>query len=454
MHQHDGHPIFRRRSQRFINANASRRKGFKGLSSPPRLTIFTLPTEILLMLISFLEGPWRLSLAMTCKFFAKLTPEEFRSCLGLEDRIKFLSTLQKDVPNTYFCYCCTRLRPLNPSLDWRAQAHADSTRSFENSLWLPVVIRSGHIKLPKRYNVFLDKGQISFMEVYLFMRRHLYGFPHGISPQSLERYEAFEDVVKLDECLWSRISSPEQFKLVPKKKTRTFVQLPGRGLEAVSRAENAWRFSFRYTPRIVNDKLYLARFYAVVGPHVPLEHLNRLISSIGIPICNHLYCSAEPSCCSRHDGLRMNYLRYYPRIQTTLPCLYHHDGKDLEFDSKQDSCLICSTDYDVSLRRRMSNNETSLSISMYHCLGSCQSPNDKLWAYFATSGREPWNHGTFLPSTKDEVSEAPLSLSFGGNAAARFRYDVSHRFQKLKARIPELDLGGSRRIWHVVPCSE
>ncbi|KAL7819637.1 hypothetical protein V8C26DRAFT_394706 [Trichoderma gracile] len=456
MHQNNRRPMSKRRSQRLIEAKTMKEKGYQGLERSTDPTILTLPTETLLIVMSFLEKPWRLSLALTCKFFATLTLEHSKSFLTREDRVEFLSTLQKDIPDTYFCYCCARLRPLDPSLEWRAQLHAESARPFENSHWLPRWIDSRHIQLPKSYNLFLDRARISFMEANLIMHRHFYGYSHGLPLKSLERYEAFEAVIKLDQCLRQRICLSSGYRPWSRKKpSRRAIQLPGRSLEAIPRAENAWRFSFRYTPKIIDNKLYLARFINIAGPHVPMEHLNRLIESIEIPICHHLSCSANRSCCDPFVKSPLSYLRYYPHIQARLPLSDPDNGKKVEFDPKQDSCYACSTDYDVSLSRTTGNNETSLSINAYHCLGSCRSPNDKLWAYFVTSDGEIWNFRTSLPLTKDEVFEdAPPPSMFDENAGTVYNHDHSHWAQKLKSRIPALDRGGPRRKWHEATCLE
>ncbi|KAL7805249.1 hypothetical protein V8C44DRAFT_368781 [Trichoderma aethiopicum] len=455
MKHNERHPMSKRRSQRLIEAKAF--KGGQGWDSRTVPTILTFPTETLLMVVSFLDKPWRLSLALTCKFFANLK-------LGLsskpsltftsEERVEFLSTLQNDIPNTFFCYCCARPHQLDPDLDWRAQVHAKPAHFFGELTWQPEIITfSRHIHLPQSYRLFLDRAQITFMEVNLVMRRHFYGHSHGLSLQSLERYEAFEAVIGLDQCLRQLLTFSSRFEPSSRKPSRRATQLPGRSLGAIPRAENAWRFSFRHVPKIVDDKLYLARFINIVGPHVPMEHLNRLIATLAIPICGHLFCSADPSCCHRFHKSPLNYLRYYPLIQTTSSFSDRHDGKAVEFDPKQDSCFACSTDYDVSLNRNTSKNETSLGISVYHCLGSCRSPNDKLWAYLVTYGEDYWNFETGLPLTKDEVYEdAAPPLMFDENPIPRVRYDRSHWVQKLRSRSPVLDRGGPRRIWHEAAC--
>lgn len=106
---------------------------------------------------------------------------------------------------------------------------------------------------------------------------------------------------------------------------------------------------------------------------------------MSIPICRHLTCSAFPSCCYSQNSLPKR-LHNCLSIQQSGPWLLE-DGKEIEFDPAQGSCLSCSADYRISLNRGISDNETNLSISIYHCLGSCLSPNDNLWLSFA--GRTP-----------------------------------------------------------------
>lgn len=116
MKHNERHPMSKRRSQRLIEAKAF--KEGQGWDSQTVPTILTFPIETLLMVVSFLDKPWRLSLALTCKFFANLTLElSSKPFITFRERVEVLSTLQKDIPNTYFCYCCARLHPLNPDLD-------------------------------------------------------------------------------------------------------------------------------------------------------------------------------------------------------------------------------------------------------------------------------------------------------------------------------------------------
>lgn len=98
---------------------------------------------------------------------------------------------------------------------------------------------------------------------------------------------------------------------------------------------------------------------------------------MSIPICRHLTCSAFPSCYFSHESLPKGSHNGLSIQQSGI--WLQEDGKEIEFDTKQDSCLLCSTEYRISLDRGISDNETNLNISIYHCLGSCLSPYDDLW---------------------------------------------------------------------------
>lgn len=323
----------------------------------------------------------------------------------------------------YFCFCYKRLRLLNPNLDWKSQVFSGSACSLWNLHWRPKTYDIMHVLLPSSFSPFIISTNISFMEAYLVMNRHFYGLSHGIPLQSLERYASFEDVIKLDRCLHIRYDLKRR-DYVSESILGAETRLPDENLEALPRKENAWRFLFRSTPKIIDDKLFIARFYTITGPLVHGEHLKKLIQSISIPICNHLACSAYPSCCYLMSSLPKRYLRCCPYIKSTVPYT-RDDGKPFEFDAERDSCLLCSTDYDISLNERTDINETNLTVCIYHCLGSCRSPRDKLWDYLANPLPDYFPFFPHDPGSEDGST-----------------------FQELKSRVPELDCGGARRRWH------
>jgi hypothetical protein len=106
--------MHKRRSQRLIEAKASKKR-IRCPNGSSYSTISTLPTEILLLVIKYLPLPWTFSLALTCKYFTKLTHRSTLPRLEEKDLIEFLSTLQKDIPNMNFAIAaisCVCLIPI------------------------------------------------------------------------------------------------------------------------------------------------------------------------------------------------------------------------------------------------------------------------------------------------------------------------------------------------------
>lgn len=430
MRQNDKQSTPKRRSQRLIEAKEPKKerrlnplieaKAPKKKRRPsPEITIrqniLALPTEILLLIIKNLSLSWKFSLALTCKSWTELIHRSTLPRLDKYELMEFLLTLKRDIPNVFFCHCCYKLCQFDPNLDWKSQAHASVLSDSNYFYWLPHKCSTQHVCLPERFYHFMSDTEISFMEANLVMRRHFHGFSQGISLQSLERHESFEDIIEFGKCVepsYSQVLNERKCVCFRKQwatrsKTKNKAQLPGDNFIALQQRKNTWRFLFRSIPKIIDNKLYIARFFTINGPLVSERSLKKVIGSMSISICRHLTCTAYPSCCHRKHSSPERYLCSCPSIQSRWPIL--EQGQAVEFDPEQDSCWLCSTDYRISLDRGISDNETNLNISIYHCLGSCQFPNDELWMPFAR------------------------------------RYQ---RWQKVSTRALESDRGNIQREWH------
>ncbi|EHK17995.1 uncharacterized protein TRIVIDRAFT_44704 [Trichoderma virens Gv29-8] len=420
MYRGDGQLSSRnRRSQRLIEARTSKKR----LHCPNEFihaTILTLPVEILLLVITYLPSLWQFSLALTCKFFSELTHQSTMPRLEGRDLIEFLSTLQRDIPDLHFCYCCNKLCPLDSKRNWKSEALSETAGAFWHSNWWSNSYDDTHIRLPDIFRPFMLRSKISFMEANSVMSRYFHGPSHGRSLDSLARDESFEDVIELGKCIrfgrFRQIS--RRCRRAIQEDVDTEIQLPKQNLKSLPRKQNAWRFSFRSSPKIIDNMLYIARFYTIVGPCVTEENLKKFLNSISIPLCGHLTFSANPLCCYLMSSLPKRYLRSCPYIVPYCK----DDRKAIEFDPEHDSCLLCSTDYDISLDRE-TNNETNINISIYHCLGACRTPANKLWGYFAGS--------TPCPTFED-----------------------SRQGRELKSRAQDLGRGCNRRKWRDTMCSE
>ncbi|KAL9477508.1 hypothetical protein ACSS6W_007349 [Trichoderma asperelloides] len=363
--------------------------------APPR-HLFDLPNELLYLIIGHTELPCRMSLALSCKFLMSLAfPGNVLPRLNHADKREFLLSLQRDLPKSYLCPCCHELQRLEPGLNWEGQGHK-WTCDMSNGYMLNSIWRTSHIELYKHiifseeYYKFMKHGNISFMDAYLTMNRHSYGPLHGISLRHLERCVSFETDLDLDKCLHGIFRTEENMKRARhracgfKVQEPTFNWIP----EEQPRKKGVWRFSLRYRPKIIDNKLYIARFFTIVGPSVPWADLARLLNSIQPKICNHMSCM-------------ITMYPITPMYSWTIPC-GHSGAFDFEFFPERmrrywkacgftletGSCLLCNTDYDVSLTKDDTKEEWNFSCSSYHCLGQCQTPMDRLWNYFANTGGE------------------------------------------------------------------
>ncbi|PKK51179.1 hypothetical protein CI102_2803 [Trichoderma harzianum] len=372
----------RRRSQRLIEAENSKKR-LRDSTEPIHLPILSFPTEILLSVISHLPSPWQLSLGLTCRFFSELTRRNTLPRLEGKYLVEFLSTLQRDIPNMYFCYCCNKLRTLDPNLDYKNQAHTETAGVFTNSRWAPDPTNFLHIKLPPFFSSFLFDTKISFMEANLVMNRHFHGLSHGTSLRGLERCSILEDVIELGRCIMFRHFVDPEAKFLEENP------------EALPRREDAWRFLFRSSPKIIDDELFIARFYTLTGPPVTREQLKKLMESTSIPICSHLTCSAFPYCCYLGRRLPRRYLRCCPFIWS----------KNLYRD------------------------------------GSCRSPSDKHWNYFVTPLPQ-------APCWKLLLNaDFKLPRNFDSNDGL-FDFGNFPSAQEIRSRHLEVDPGVARRKWH------
>ncbi|KAL6872824.1 hypothetical protein J3F83DRAFT_759935 [Trichoderma novae-zelandiae] len=345
-------------------------------SRPP---ILQLPQELAHLICSFLTPAWLVSLALTCKSMRRLVLSlgAMLERLDVEGRGVLLYTLQKDLPGTYFCFCCYKIRHLEPSAGWNEQPHKWMPGPYHpRSWWLSEQSNIWHVPTPYHYPTFKSRFCIDFMEAYLIMNAHFLGPSHGIPLKSLERYVSFQDKIELNICQpsGSHGGHPGDHQ----RSRQGLVGICEQLSDEIPRLATLWRFSHQTVPRIVDDKLYVARFYRISGPLVPWQCLARLISSLEPEVCRHLWCSAgsTPPFCN---------LLPIARQPSDLPRSLPGNGLYMVpmcISPESDSCRICNTDYDISVRQDKHNHEWVFSLSAYHCLGSCRTPIDDFWDWF------------------------------------------------------------------------
>lgn len=321
---------------------------------------------------------------------ALVFPGNVLPSLGDANRRKFLFALQRDVERSFFCFCCQKLQRLNPELSWEGQDHRRTSnwmnRYLRNSLWgnCSYTELRRHITFPSDYNEFMAHGDISFMDAYLIMNRHFHGLLHGISLQQLERSVSFETKLELDTSLHGA-KHLEWFKALPKVTEEA-------GLNRISSKQSpatAWRFSLQYSPKIIDNKLYIARLFTINGAGVPWSHFARLVDSIKPKICCHMNCMVPmPPAIPTHYWKSLPYSAPGEFGLEFLPLAMRYHWKSCGFSPEKGSCLLCNTDYDISITQDALTQEWNFNCSTYHCLGSCRSTSDPLWYYFVSDGYE------------------------------------------------------------------
>lgn len=378
---------------------------FQANQETSSLSLLNLPNEVLYSITGYLDLPERILLALTCKFLMSVaSPERSLPRLDPPDKGRFLLVLQRDIPKTFLCPWCSKLQRLNPELDWRGQDHHIRTicsfsAYLRNSVW-----RNCHFELHRHiiftndWHTFMSHGYIRFMDAHLIMNRHFYGPLHGISLRHLTRCVSFETELELDRYLHGLLPIVEiRRRAKPNAEPTeepTFDWIPAEQ----PRSNGVWRFSLRYSPKIIDDKLYLARTFTFVGPNVPWDHLARLMNSIKPKVCNHMSCMvviypvapmhSQNSPCGRAGEFDFE---FSPAIKS--------NWRACGFNPGTGSCLICKTDYDVSLTQHSLEEEWRFSCNTYHCLGPCRIITDPLWDYFVlTEGdRDPLLPFPFAP---------------------------------------------------------
>ncbi|KAL6871619.1 hypothetical protein HDV57DRAFT_315014 [Trichoderma longibrachiatum] len=154
----------------------------------------TMSNEILLAINAHLESPWQASFALTCKHLKEtIWSQDLLLRLGENDLAIFLSAWSRNIPGKYFCFCCNKIRPLNPRHGWDGHDHEGTVGAFRNLNWKDHGTLLGCIvDFTDAYRTFMKMHDIQFMKAYLVMSRHRYGPNHGIPLDSLEYSAALD----------------------------------------------------------------------------------------------------------------------------------------------------------------------------------------------------------------------------------------------------------------------
>jgi hypothetical protein len=298
-----------------------------------------LPPEIILIIVTYLDNPSTIALSLTCQNLHALC---FSRALHLNAQEKeyLLLSLERDVPNLYFCHRCTKLHPWYPR--WGYAHH-----KYYKTLPCQHHHDKGLMLLPHLW-------WFSYHHARLFVNRHLYGPAHGLSLDRLDHnsrihlLEPYKTKVVYSESLQARILDDRLL------------------LSATTTMSNA-----KGEVRSLRD--YVDEQGDLICPHLTMSRRRGKYVPVQLPELNvervtevgRLEGVADPSSVDKS-----NRLGYFAPCRKSLG-----------------SCSVCLTDYDINITWNDGKSAFIITISTYHDLGQCRSPYDWSWRALTTRNR-------------------------------------------------------------------
>jgi len=214
--------------------------GIKTNPHPPQTNAFSLPPEIVSLILSHLAPESIVAFALSCRSFHQYLPSPPR--LSEEAWLTLLNWLEQDIPHLFLCSRCNALHTWRRVRhDYRPLTHYDAC--CRN--------REAHRDLCPPYNLYYD---IDFPLARVVMNRHLYGARHGPALKTLNLTATTDSV-----------SSPVASSI---------------------KLRQSW------TARIISDELYLkasVQLYHTQGRARPLrQHLDDAHSKTRSLVCHHV----------------------------------------------------------------------------------------------------------------------------------------------------------------------
>ncbi|KAK1984028.1 hypothetical protein LZ30DRAFT_815108 [Colletotrichum cereale] len=361
------------------------------------------PREVLFMVADQLPLPSRIALALVCKSgFASLCPVRPLLPLEKEDLLAILFLLSKDMPNWFLCFGCNRMRPLLRDSEGGLEGQLHPGCDSEIRVVRMFIRRPAY---RHRHDEDRTVPEISFSEAHLVMNRHFHGAGYGLPTQYFESARQFERIIPLDETEITMTQSP----LEEYSRRRRYSLRP---------LKHQWLFTHRTSAKVIEDELYICRHHSVSGPPCPQSDFSRIIDSLELPVCRHIFGSSK-----------MPDLRFWNEGDSCIPELQSirisatHPQFDVHPDNGIGSCTICFTDYEIAIERGADRKRWSLKLTTYHKLGSCRTPLDSVWVRLINSWRGP-SQEHYREYGVGEVRERWLRNERGIPAAAEETRDL------------------------------
>ena len=420
----------------------------------PVATLSSLPLELVFLIADELPLVSLIAFSLTSKptLNTFYTGSKFPA-LPKGEKAELLSCLERDSPDRFFCFGCTRLCSYKPHhrLGWRGQRHQDCAIELERTeTWTGEI---AGCRLPRRFcrRGFRDlrgprtvtqtvktpvppwqpetKGPtVWFSEARLVMNRHFYGEPYGLATQSLQMEILFERYVRCDiqshvtnislerscssrEYLTRHRREALEAQRRPQEKTSSTSPLthltgqlhrtesvgsrlgPDHSVERSIESFKPWIFTHSRSARIIDDELFLRHFHRIVTDSpTPRGELSGVIDSVGLPICLHLACHSDTFVPRMSVW---NARQYIPQLR------YFRCG--MAYPDIVGSCAFCFTDYTIFIvphggEEAGAKTRWTFELTTYHRLGSCRAPDDPVWRNLTTVGAHGTRYSKFRTS--------------------------------------------------------
>ena len=296
--------------------------------------LYRLPIEIILEIVSNLPISSAASFALTSRTIRHILGQHILEELKAEVKELhiFLSLLEKDLPKHFHCHDCESLHrvfgnegPRN-TFDYVSQAWQKGNQERLKCF--------ARVSAPERDLVLLGDYKVFQEDMYLAMKRHHYGRPHGISLKN------FQDV-------HLRSSSVDKFQA-----------------------------------RIISDELYIHReIWAKISP----AELEKRFT-YPIKLCCHLYNDLY-LCNDIRDWDARPHRAYGTDqfLQHVLCTLSHPAKEDCMICSGLKQCPACFTEYTITKQ-----GENTVAILAWYNFGTGRHSDEKWRSHMTADGNHPW----------------------------------------------------------------
>ena len=298
--------------------------------------LLELNADVVVLIMSFLSRPDRLSAALSCKslhFICDQILHGLTATLSIDDKADFLLRLERDLMATHiYCAICIKLHSY-----YSLNKPTESPWCFwSRDMDIPTCLGPKY-----RYSPIAADNNFAYHHVRAAMNHHFYGPPAGVDPDSLRYGTTYLTTDKR----WNYIT-----------------------------------WSSRYSVRIIYDSLFLYGEHAMDSTDIS-SMMTRLDEG-DYHICHHITTkdrTGDRTLLTRAAGLAAS------EVSQSL----QQPGRVVH-----GSCDLCLTDYTVDITRACqlskANVDYQVRIQTYHDFGQFRSPEEWKWRAWRHVHEECW----------------------------------------------------------------